>query len=599
MQQIIDQYLQKSQQYAQAATVLKEKYNRFSFIRLLLFIVAIALIVLIWSWSALAGIGSIVVFLIAFYRFVLWHQAIKTKENHLQQLSLINVNEAKVMQHDYSMFEDGAEFLEVGHPYTLDLDIFGDHSFFQYVNRTTTSVGKSALAAFLSLSATPAQIQARQGAIQELSHLLAWRQDLQAYGDQTKDQAEHLDLLKFWLDTPNFMLDNALYRAALYIAPALTLLAIALAFFFPWFIAILPLLFNAYILRKSVQQVNETHRQTTHAGEALAHYATLIQHIENQNFESPLLQKLSQSFSEGQAHQQIKRLSYIIEQLNLRYNIFAFFLNLGALWDLHWVYRLEKWKLKNKALLPNWFDHLAQFEVLSSFGNVYHNNPDWIFPTFHEKAMISTRELGHPLLHVSKRVCNDFDSPTQGHIKLITGSNMAGKSTFLRSVGLNIALANIGAPVCAKALSLPKLQVYTSMRTQDALHESTSSFYAELKRLQFIIAAVEKGEKIYFLLDEILKGTNSRDRHTGSKALIRQLIEEQGGGIIATHDLELGQLEAQYGGAMENLRIEVEIQDGKLHFDYKLKKGVSESFNATILMQQMGIKVKENMASSK
>ena len=168
---------------------------------------------------------------------------------------------------------------------------------------------------------------------------------------------------------------------------------------------------------------------------------------------------------------------------------------------------------------------------------------------------------------------------------------MAGKSTFLRTVGINIVLAMIGAPVCAKSLSLPMLQVYTSMRTQDALHESTSSFYAELKRLKFIIEAVEKGENIFFLLDEILKGTNSNDRHTGSKALIEQLIKNKGSGIIATHDLELGELEAQYNGAIENLCIEVQIKQQKLFFDYKIKKGVSQSFNATLLMREMGINV--------
>jgi len=435
-------------------------------------------------------------------------------------------------------------------------------------------------------------IQARQVAIQELSALLDWRQDLQAYGAKTKDSREHLDLLQYWLERPNFMLENTLYKTALFLAPVLTVVALALAVVYPWWIAILPVIPNILIIRRTLQKVNDTHRQTTHADKALSHYASLIQHIENQSFETPLLKQLSFAFGEHQAHQQIRRLSYIIGQLNVRYNIFAFLLNLGGLWDLHWVYRLEKWKVNNKAYLSLWFENLAQFEALSSFANVHYNNPDWVFPEFQEITEIKATALGHPLIQQNKRITNDFSSPTQGHIKLITGSNMAGKSTFLRTVGLNIALANIGSPVCAQKFQLPLLKVYTSMRTQDALHESTSSFYAELKRLKFIIEAVERGEQIYFLLDEILKGTNSRDRHTGSKALIRQLIEAKGGGIIATHDLELGALEAQYGGAIENLRIEVEIEGGKLHFDYKLKKGVSQSFNATILMQQMGIKVK-------
>ena len=296
----------------------------------------------------------------------------------------------------------------------------------------------------------------------------------------------------------------------------------------------------------------------------------------------------------------IRRLSYIIRQLNVRYNAFSFIFNIFGLWELQYVYRLEQWKAAVQGHLPRWFEAMASFEALSSLGNIHHNNPEWAFPAITNGAVVEAEELGHPLLHRDKRVCNEIHLPTNGHIKLITGSNMAGKSTFLRTVGLNMVLAMAGAPVCARSMALPPLQVYTSMRTQDALQESTSSFYAELKRLKFIIEAVEDTAdhqppqlQAFFLLDEILKGTNSNDRHTGSKALIRQLIRSRGSGIIATHDLELGQLEAEANGTIENLRIEVEIQDGELHFDYKLKKGVSQSFNATLLMKRMGIKIEE------
>lgn len=593
MQEIKSFYSQRSETYAQQATNLHQRYDRFSWVRLGIFVVGIALIILFWSLFWLIGVLSIFVLLYGFYRFVQWHQKMKIEADYLQQLSDINAAEMRVLEHDYQTFDGGKEFVDAQHPYTFDLDIFGDYSLFQYLNRTSTILGKTQLANLLSESVDIPTIEARQKAIQELADLVDWRQQLQAYGKNTDDQQTHVDLLLNWLETPPLMLNNRLYQISLYVAPILAVIALILAFFTPWFIAILPLLFNAYILRRSVMQVNDIHRQTTHAEAALSRYANLIQHIENQNFSSPLLQQSTAAFTTHAAYQQIKRLSYLITQLNVRYNVFAFVLNIAGLWDLQWTYRLEKWKEKNKTYLPAWFEELARFEALSSFGNLCHNRPDFTFPEFHERASLAAESLGHPLIAAEERVNNDFSSPTSGHIKLITGSNMAGKSTFLRAVGVNIMLANIGSPVCAKAFRLPVLNVYTSMRTQDALHESTSSFYAELKRLKFIIEAVDRGEPIYFLLDEILKGTNSRDRHTGSKALIRQLIEAKGGGIIATHDLELGALEVQYGGAIENLRIEVEIEDGKLHFDYLLKKGVSESFNATLLMQQMGIRIKE------
>ncbi len=584
-------YLQRKEDFNAAATTLLDRYDRLTWVRLGVFIAGVAILILLWTWLWVVGLIATGLFIFGFYRFVQWHQRLKNEAQHLLALSQINEEEEQVLQHKYTFFEDGNEFIHPQHPYSLDLDIFGPYSLFQYLNRTTTVLGKNRLAHFLQNNASLSQIEARQEAIVELAPLLDWRQNLQAYGRRTKDEQTHVDLLKSWLQSPPLALPNRLYKAALIIAPILAVVALVLAFYTPWFVAILPLLFSGYILRQSSMTVNEIHRQTTHAEAALAHYANLMQHIEQQHFKSELLQENADTFQTGDAYNQVQRLSYLISQLNVRYNAFAFILNIAGLWDLQWVYRLEQWKETNRDLLPEWFESLANFEALSSLANLHYNQPDWVFPTFQSTPQIEAKNLGHPLIAGDVRVPNDFNSPTQGHIKLVTGSNMAGKSTFLRTVGMNIVLANLGAPVCATAMRLPMLNVYTSMRTQDALHESTSSFYAELKRLKFIIEAVNKGEPIYFLLDEILKGTNSRDRHTGSKALIRQLIEAKGGGIIATHDLELGSLEEKYNGAIENLRIEVTIQDGKLDFDYRLKKGVSESFNATILMQQMGIEI--------
>ena len=285
-----------------------------------------------------------------------------------------------------------------------------------------------------------------------------------------------------------------------------------------------------------------------------------------------------------------------MSQLDVRYNAFAFLLEISVVWDLQQAYRLDLWKQAHHNQLLTWFAALGELEALVSLGNLHLNEPTWAFPTVQPERHLVATALGHPLLAATKRVTNQIDLPTDGHMHLVTGSNMAGKSTWLRTVGTNIVLALAGAPVCATRLQLPQLQVYTSMRTQDALHESTSSFYAELKRLKFIIEAVEDpaktgGRPVFFLLDEILKGTNSRDRHAGSKALIRQLIASRGAGIIATHDLELGELAAEANGQIENWAIEVAIQDGQLFFDYQLKPGVSQSFNATLLMQQMGIRV--------
>jgi DNA mismatch repair ATPase MutS len=595
-------YLQRAEDFKAEADKLHARYNRYAFIRLALFIVAIGIaIYLFTAVSVSAGIGFVLVFLAGFYRFIRWHQRIQENQLHHEHLSKVNEWEAACLKHDYQQYQDGAAFLDVAHPYAVDLDLFGPFSVFQYLNRASTALGRQKLAQWLTQPASPEEIRSRQAAAEELREMLDWRQHFQAYGIEAEDQLEQIEMLEAWLEMPAYVSNQKWLGAMLYIIPVWSVIAIVLwALYLPWYIAILLFLPAIWILRKYVERVNKTHIQTTHAENALAHYSKLIAHIEPKAFKSPLLSRLHESLAaNGQsASSSIQRLSYIISQLNVRYNAFAIVLNVLMLWDLQWVYRLEKWKAAMKPHLSTWFEVLASFEALSSYGNVWYNNKAWTMPLIHQQALVDAQEVGHPLIHASKRVCNSIQIPTDGHIKLVTGSNMAGKSTFLRTLGINAVLAMAGAPVCAEKLRLPPLSVYTSMRTQDALHESTSSFYAELKRLKVIIEAVEATAdneppslQTFFLLDEILKGTNSNDRHTGSKALIQQLIRSRGSGIIATHDLELGSLEATAGGAIENLRIEVEIQNGQLHFDYKLKKGVSQSFNATLLMKRMGIKI--------
>ncbi|MEZ5040467.1 MAG: hypothetical protein R2828_11255 [Saprospiraceae bacterium] len=594
-------YQKRVAAFDQEALQLRRRYERFSFVRLGVFIGGLAVAIFVGSIAWYWAVGFAFLFIFGFYHFIQWHQGILHQALHTEELAKINGMEIQALDHDFQAFDNGAKYLEMEHPYALDFDLFGPYSLFQYINRTATEIGRQKLADYLNHPVDTPIINQRQVAIQDLQEQVGWRQHFQAYGRETADDPVHLKALYDWLKDPAFVSNQLGLKIALYVAPFWFLAALALwIFYWPWQFFLLMLLPPAIILQRTVQRVNDTHRRTTHAEAMLSHYARLIQQIEIGQFEAPFLRELQAAFlqKEQKASQSIKRLSYLISQLNVRFNVFAILLNIGGLWDLHWVYRLEKWREAQKEKLPKWFTALSEFEVLASFGNLSYNHPHWSFPLIQEEKQLEAIGIGHPLIHRDKVVTNDIAMPIQGHIKLITGSNMAGKSTFLRTLGINLVLGLSGSPVCARSLRLPQLQVYTSMRTQDALHESTSSFYAELKRLKVIIEAVEAAalgkaqeRPIFFLLDEILKGTNSVDRHTGAKALIRQLIEYKGGGLIATHDLELGTLEATAGGAIENLRIEVEIKNGALAFDFKLKKGVSESFNATLLMQQMGIKV--------
>jgi DNA mismatch repair ATPase MutS len=254
--------------------------------------------------------------------------------------------------------------------------------------------------------------------------------------------------------------------------------------------------------------------------------------------------------------------------------------------------RLEKWKSGMESTVRKWFDALAEAEVLNSMACFAFANPEYILPEttgadFHYEA----RELGHPLILAQKRVSNSFFVEGRGKTVVVTGSNMSGKSTFLRTLGINAVLALAGAPVCAASCRISVFQVFTAMRTQDSLEESVSSFYAELKRLRQLIDLLPEGQPVFYLLDEILKGTNSNDRHEGAKALIRQLHKHNATGLVSTHDLALGQMGEISPEYVTNYSFNSEFADGKLYFDYKLREGICQSFNASQLMRQMGIEV--------
>ncbi|MBL7763260.1 MAG: hypothetical protein JNL23_07510 [Chitinophagaceae bacterium] len=307
------------------------------------------------------------------------------------------------------------------------------------------------------------------------------------------------------------------------------------------------------------------------------------------------MQQLRQQFYTGnkKSSADIKQLKQILDRFDIRLNPLVFIpLNTLLFWDLQQAFALEKWKKQHKEKVGQWFNGLGESESLSSLGNIAFNHPDWCFPAIsNEHGKLQTVELGHPLINELKRVNNSFSTAGLNQLALITGSNMAGKSTFLRSVGVNIVLAMMGSPVCAKSFTIYPVKVMSSMRIADNLEESTSTFYAELKKLKSIIEAVNRKEKIFILLDEILRGTNSLDRHTGSKALIKQLIQQQAVGMIATHDLELAKLAAEFPGNIHNYHFDVQVANDELYFDYKLKTGICESLNASILMKKIGIEI--------
>ena len=287
----------------------------------------------------------------------------------------------------------------------------------------------------------------------------------------------------------------------------------------------------------------------------------------------------------------IRTFHTILKKFDYRLNWVVFlFLNSFLLWDLRQLISLNVWKRKNRHRLSDWITVIAEMEVSISLASLVFNEPEWCFPELDENYFhFYAAGIGHPLISPGNRVTNDFLMEGGGRIAMITGSNMAGKSTFLRTLGINTVLAGMGAPVCAQRMSLCDLKMISSMRVADNLAENTSTFYAELKKLQYIIDAVNRRERVFILLDEVLRGTNSTDRHKGSRALVRQLQQSGAVAVMATHDTELALSESMANESVCNYHFDAKIVGDELYFDYKIKKGICESLNATTLMKKIGI----------
>ncbi len=554
----------------------------------------------IWLISSYGIFVSAVIFLIglAIFLFAVGKDlANKEAIHHHERLIRINQQELLYLQHNYIHQKDGIEFYRDEHPYAGDLDIFGRASLYQYINRTNSQQGNQRLADWLSAPASAATIKARQTAVQELVQQTNWRQELQAHGSSAIITIATQQKMEDWLKEGNQFVHKKRWHVLRYALPILAITVLALFLFdvisYQFFLrALLVFTIIAFGITRIIVPLYRKLNKITAEMESLSNS---IACIEQAAFKDPLLLSLQQQLYTGHqnASRQIFQLKNIFNRFDYRLNPVVFVpLNIFLLWDLQQVLQLEAWKQKNNQQINHWFEALAELEVLCSIGTLSFNHPHWCFPVLKtDEPTFIAKQLGHPLIEEQKSVLNDFTATGNEQINLITGSNMAGKSTFLRSIGVNMVLAGMGAPVCATQLTVSPLNVMSSMRIKDNLEESTSTFYAELKKLKQIIDAVNNNEPVFILLDEILRGTNSNDRHTGSKALIQQLLRHKATGVLATHDLELAQLEAAYPNNIRNYHFDVQVNAEELFFDYKLKTGVCQSMNASILMKKIGIEL--------
>jgi len=541
-----------------------------------------------------ALVVTLVAGILAFFVLMIRHSKIKFELSLAQSRLTVNKEELLRLHLQINDLDSGKEFYDIFHPYHEDLDVYGKHSLFQLINRTTTEHGKKTIAKWFDAPASNETILQRQASQKELKGKVDLRQNFQAFGLIFKERTDPKDLLD-WLTESKNQSSPTFLKIALAILPlaTLTTIGLSIASIIPHQIPIIFCFINAGFLLSVFKKLEQITKKTESGYKSLKVLRHHIELLENEHFESTQLSAIQDKLrtDTSKASQFIHQLHNILDNLQNRANLMYVIFDVILLLDVYWYIKIQNWKTKNNVDLNVWFESIGEFEAISSIAGFSHLNPDYTLPELTDSPYtIDAKALGHPLIKPQSRISNDFQFKGKGGVCLITGSNMSGKSTFLRTVGVNCILGLMGAPVCAKEMTLGQLKVFTSMRSKDDLEENVSSFYAELKRLKQLLGYIDGDVPILYMIDEVLKGTNSDDRHKGAIALIKQLNSADAFGFVSTHDIELGNITNQLNH-VKNYSFNSVIEGDEIIFDYKLTEGICKSFNATKLMQNMGIEI--------
>lgn len=598
-----EEYEKRKKYYERLIKKQDKSIKSISNLRLVTFLVgALVTIFFYVTKNYFLCVGLFLAFLLIFIYLVREHNKVIESRKYSLSLHKINDDSIKRIDGNWKSFSDtGEEFLEEDHNYSKDLDIFGRGSLFQWINTTATFLGRRKLSSILKEPYdTVNEIYTRQEAIKELAEKLDWRQEFMADGIIASDNIQDTEDLFNWAKDRKNEYCNPLLSGILKVVPIITTAIIILPLLWrtmPLYLSPLAIIVNILILMKENNYRSRALSTVDKYKDSIKVYYKMIRCIEKEKFNSRYLKNIKSNLIDDKGHTaswQINKLVAISDMTSCRRSSYYFFMNILTLWDYQCMFALEKWKRDSGKSLEAWLNAIGEMEVISSMSIINYDNPEWTMPKIVEETdIISAKNMGHPLL-TNARVRNDFKIEKPASILLITGSNMSGKSTLLRTVGINLILAYIGAPVCADEFTCSIMNVYTCMRVSDDLERNISSFYAELLRIKKIVEASKENKKIFFLLDEIFKGTNSMDRHTGAKVLINKLRKEGAVGLVSTHDLELGDLEKESSGRIKNYHFKEYYKDNKIYFDYKLRSGISTTRNALYLINMIGIDVENN-----
>ena len=586
--QVSKYYTENIQKGKTELTRLKKVLFQFSMLRLIIFLTVIGLSYVFRS--SMGAVALIIAFGITlFLLFVSKFTDAKNQREYFKRYVKINQIELNVLQGDLSELKTGKQFIFDDHYYNQDIDLFDEGSLFQHICRSETTNGEQMLADWLN-SNDIEEIENKQTIVQELTKKADWRQNYQIIASLVEKEKQSQGMLAWIKSYQTFV--PSLFRILPYVFSVLSIGLITI-----YFLDLLPgkyllfwFLLGLLITGKYVKKVTALFNSASTMQETFGQYARLLEAIETESFSCESLKEQQRKIqTEGvKASSLLRNYTKAIDLLSQRNNLLlAFPFNGFFLWDLMASYRVEKWLVDFRETVEHWFEVVEFFDALNSMGNYAYNNPEYIYPEISKdsSALIATK-LGHPLLRKDKLVANDI-SIIDEEFFIITGANMAGKSTFLRTVALNIVMANCGLPVSANKFTYKPIKLISSMRTSDSLQNDESYFFSELKRLKFIVDKI-KSDDYFIILDEILKGTNSKDKAEGSKKFVEKLVSSKSTGIIATHDLSLCVL-ADELSEVKNHYFDAEIIDNELFFDYTFKKGICQNMNASFLLKKMEI----------
>lgn len=595
MKDIINFYTSNSENLKQKISTLNKRIHLIGTIRLIIFLGAAISLYLLRdeSWTTLVLLT--IAFAIPFIALMVVHNKYFYKRTYTETRLKLNEDELNAINYDFRAFDGAKEMIDGEHSFSLDLDLFGDKSFFQSLNRTVTAQGKKLLAEwFMKPADKKEDVLSRQEAITELSKRQDLFQHFYTLGKINKENNKSIEILDKIRQDFDQSIASPVWKILTWIVPTIWVILIGCNSFGliqeKWIgiysiVAIVVAYWNS-------KQVMQLYNSVDKMENILKTYSSLIEVIENEEFTSSELKKISEKLKNNnrKASESLKTLSRHIGALNQRFSLAGAILNILFMRDTRHSISLVKWKERHHNDIVGWIETLAEIDAYLSMGNYAFNHPDYIYPEVSDNYFVMEgKALGHPLINRDVCVRNKIDIPKSPWFLIITGANMAGKSTYLRTVGINYLMACTGLPVCAEKMIFYPAHLVTSLRTSDSLASNESYFFAELKRLKMIIDRLQKGERLFIILDEILKGTNSADKQKGSMALMKQLVKLQSCGIIATHDLVLGSLEEEFPNEIKNYRFEADITDNELTFSYQLREGVAQNMNACFLMRKMGI----------